>query len=152
VIDRRHLRATPLFDAVGCSSVPRSRSTQIADYFGSEQEIAIVLNDNRVRQSIADIRMGAAGLFGLAADTCSTDRLPSDPANAEELFSVVDSSQSDAFALRIELRGFTGLVVPLIGGPAGDSDLDHRLPSDPQADMTVAFRGQSRLSRDYQSK
>jgi hypothetical protein len=120
--------------------------------FGSEQEIAIVVNDNRIRLSIADIRMGAAGLVGLAADSCPTHRLPSDPANPEEPFSVVDSSQSDAFALRIELRGVTGLVVPLIGGPPeiqiwiiGCQAIRKR------TDGYISGE-QSRLSQDYQSK
>jgi hypothetical protein len=47
-----------------------------------------------------DIRVGAVGLFGKAMH----------------------------FVSKIELGGVTGMVVLLIGGPAGDSDLDHRRP------------------------
>jgi hypothetical protein len=140
VIDQRHLRNSHLFDAVGSSPVPMSHSTQIADYFRIRARDRHRVNDNRIRLSIADIRMGAAGLVGLAADSCPTHRLPSDPANPEEPFSVVDSSQSDAFAVRIELRGVTGLVVPLIGGPP-EIQIGSSAAKRSASRQTVAFRG-----------
>jgi hypothetical protein len=93
VTDQRRLRTTHLFDAVGSSPVPMSRSTQITDYFRVRARDRHRVNDNRIRLSIRDIRMGAAGLVGLAADSCPAHRLPSDRANPEEPF-----FRRDAFA------------------------------------------------------
>lgn len=46
MIDQRHLRTTPLFDAVGSSSVPMSRALKSQTISGSEQETAINVKDN----------------------------------------------------------------------------------------------------------
>jgi hypothetical protein len=108
--------------------------------FWSQQEISIVVNDNRITLSIADIRMRAAGLVGLAVDSCPTHRFPSDPANPKSLFpSWTLAKRCIRIEDRASRRHRTGSASNR--HPAGDSDLDHRLPSDPQADRRLHFVG-----------